>query len=161
MEVLIEKDGHAGYHQICSMLLADNYWIKSHSMLHLEQMMELIEELWRYDMEPKIGEPVVDEYVLGRRERVLSLRPLKGSTQHHSWRISQYWGMSANISTLPARFPRSVHQAKGKFFVCFVTCATIQLGVTSRTNAIEHFNITLRNLRPKLGQRNGCMYRCG
>ena len=29
-------------------------------------------------MEPKIGEPVVDEYVLGRRERVLSLRPLKG-----------------------------------------------------------------------------------
>ena len=50
-------------------------------MLHLEQMMELIEELWRYDMEPKIGEPVVDEYVLGRRERVLSLRPLKGSTE--------------------------------------------------------------------------------
>ena len=91
MEVLIEKDGHAGYHQICSMLLADNYWIMSHSMLHLEQMMkQLVEELWRYDMEPKIGEPVVDEYVLGRRERVLSLRPLKGSAQHHSWRISQY-----------------------------------------------------------------------
>ena len=83
----------------------------------------------------------------------------------------------ANISTLPARFSahwnlvlsrtlfkgvvRSVHEAKGKFFVCFVTCATIQLGVTSRTNAIEHFNITLRNLRPKLGQRNGCVHRFG
>ena len=68
----------------------------------------------------------------------------------------------ANISTLPARFPahqnfvlsrtlfkgvvRSVHEAKSEFLVCFVTCATIQLGVTSGTNAIEHFNIALRDL---------------
>ena len=67
-----------------------------------------------------------------------------------------------NISTLQARFPAhqnfvlsralfkgvvwSVHEAKSEFLVCFVTCATIQLGVTGGTNAIEHFNITLRNL---------------
>ena len=51
-----------------------------------------------------------------------------------------------NIPTLPTRFPahqnfvlsrtpfkgvvRSVHKAKSKFFEGFVTCATIQLGVT-------------------------------
>ena len=83
----------------------------------------------------------------------------------------------ANISTLPARFPahqyfvlsrtlfkrvvRSVHEAKSRFFECFVACATIQFGVTSGTNAIEHFNIALRNFRSKLGQRNGCVHRFG
>ena len=53
-----------GNHQICSFMWADNYWIMSHSKVHLEQMMkELIEEAERWDLEPKPASFVVDEHV--------------------------------------------------------------------------------------------------
>ena len=43
-------------HQICSFMLADNFWIMHHSKAHLEQMLrDLIQEAEEWELEPKLA----------------------------------------------------------------------------------------------------------
>ena len=60
--------------------------------------------------------------------------------------IDPVFGAIVDIRALFKGVVWSVHKAKSEFFVCFVTCAAIQLGITGGADAIEYFNITLRNL---------------
>ena len=50
------ESGHVGYHQICSFMWANKFWILFHTTIHLEQMTkELVEEAERWGLEPKLA----------------------------------------------------------------------------------------------------------